>query len=183
MKIIATIAERAAAAGLPFLIIGGNAVVAHGYQRYTQDIDLLVRQHDLRAWDSLILPLGYFHHHVARVFVMYSPTEAGRPPIDFMLVDDSTFQKLASGAIEVELEGARIRIPALVHLIALKLHALRHGGEHRRERDLGDVLELLQINHVDLAAPEYCEILDRYATEALRAEIHARLARPESPDS
>ena len=53
VKIRATIAARAAAEGLPFLAIGGNAVIAYGYPRMTRDLDLLAREDDRRARDTL----------------------------------------------------------------------------------------------------------------------------------
>src|SRR2546430_521152 len=100
MHFIATLAGRAAEAELPFLLIGGNAVIAYGYPRHTQDIDLLIRDTDRRAWDALIVPLGFRQYHIHRSFHMYSPTSAGRPPVDFMLVDVGTFEKLSAGARE-----------------------------------------------------------------------------------
>ena len=176
VKIIATIAGQAALKGLPFLIIGGNAVNAYGYPRVTRDVDLMVRDTDRRAWDELIVPLGYRAHQVQRVFHMYNPIPRDLPAVDLMLVDGGTFDKLATDATEIEMAGAKVRIPALRHLIALKLHALRSGAPHRRERDLGDVLTLVQVNGVDLASAKYVEILERYATPALATEIQRRLA-------
>lgn len=181
MKIVATIAERAAAAGLPFLVIGGNAVIAYGYPRQTADLDLLVREPDRRAWDELIRPLGFHPHQLQRAFHMYNPTERGLPAVDLMVVDAATFEKLSTGSTEAIVHQASVRIPALSHLIALKLHALRSNQPHRRELDMGDVLTLVQLNKVDLAAPEYAEILERYASPALRDEIRLRLAGPQSP--
>ena len=146
----------------------------------TFDVDLLVRETDRQKWDELIVPLGYRQHHIQRVFHMYNPTSRELPPLDLMLVDERTFDKLAADASEVTLAGAPVRLPSIKHLIALKLHALRAGLAHRRERDLGDVLQLVQLNELDLASPEYSEILQRYATPALVAEIKRRLAGPES---
>jgi hypothetical protein len=48
---IEEIAKRAGEAGVPFLVIGGYAVIAHGYVRTTDDLDLihliLINQLDL----------------------------------------------------------------------------------------------------------------------------------------
>lgn len=175
MKILATIAARAAEDELPFLIIGGNAVIAYGYPRMTRDIDLLVREEDRREWDALILALDYSSHHVGRVFQMYNPNARHMPPLDLMLVERDTFAKLADGARLVTMENAAVRIPSLGHLIALKLHALRQGDRERHTRDFGDIVELALINQVDLASPEYAAILDRYADAATRAKLAASL--------
>ena len=175
VKILATIAARAAAEGLPFLVIGGNAVIAYGYGRMTRDIDLLVRESDRRAWDMLITRLEYTQHQIARVFHMYNPVPRHLPPIDLILVDATTFAKLEDGAPTAAIEEAEVKIPALPHLIALKLHALRQGAEHRHTRDFGDVVELVLINKVNLASPEYAAILDRYADAATREKLIASL--------
>jgi predicted nucleotidyltransferase len=183
MRIVATLAEKATAAGLPFLIIGGNAVIAYGYPRMTSDVDLLVREKDRRAWDELIVPIGYRAHQINRAFHMYSPIPRELPPLDLMLVDDATFEKLSADATEIVLAEKTVRIPSLRHLIAMKLHALRSGQPHRREKDMGDVLTLMQVNSVDLASPEYVEILTRYATADLAAEIQLRFAGSQFPGS
>ena len=176
VQIVATIAGQAALKNLPFLLIGGNAVNAYGYPRVTRDADLMVREVQRRAWDELIVPLGFRAHQIQRVFHMYNPIPRDLPAVDLMLVDDGTFDKLAADATEIEMAGAKVRIPSLRHLIALKLHALRSSAPHRRERDMGDVLTLVQINGVDLASAKYVEILERYATPALATEIQRRLA-------
>lgn len=180
VKILATIAERAAAANLPFLVIGGNAVIAHGYPRLTNDLDLLVCETDRRAWDEMMTSLGYVPHQIQRAFHMYNPVERGLPPVDLMLVDVGTFGKLATDPKPCVLDETDVCIPKLSHLLALKLHALRQGPSHRFERDMSDVITLVEVNHVDLAVSEYAEILERYATPAVREEILRRLAGPES---
>ncbi len=178
VRIVATIAEKAALAGLPFLIIGGNAVIAYGYPRQTVDVDFLVRDSDRKKWDELILALGYRAHQIHPVFHMYNPISQENPAVDLMLVNEGTFTKLSVQTTDTLLGGVTVKIPSLRNLIALKLHALRHGGEHRHTRDFLDVVELAQLNQVDLAAPEYVEILERHATPAIVAEIKARYSGP-----
>jgi hypothetical protein len=171
VSILAELASRAADTGLRYILIGGNAVVAHGYPRQTQDFDLLVREPDRRAWDTLMVSLGYRAHHLHRAFHMYAPPAPPLPPIDFMLVDAQTFERLESGSQEIEINTTVVRIPSLAHLIALKLHAIKHGGEHRKAIDLSDVIELVRHNQVNLAAAPYSEILERYASANTRNEL------------
>jgi predicted nucleotidyltransferase len=169
------ICQRASDAALPFLLIGGHAVVVYGFPRQTRDVDLLVCETDRRRWDELITPLGYGQHQISRAFHMYNPVDRTLPPIDLMLVNEATFSKLSAEAKEVETLGARIRVPSLRHLIALKLHALSSGAEHRLAKDLLDVLELVRQNAVNLATPEYQEIVERYANSNVRAKLAEHL--------
>jgi len=177
-SIFGQLVSQAAAGGLPFLLIGGNAVVGHGYQRMTRDIDLLVHDRDRAAWDSLITGLGYGRYDTRDAFHMYHAPARGHPPLDLMFVDASTFAKLSAYPATCVLHQVEIPIPRLSHLLALKLHALKGGAAHRYERDMGDVVELIRINRVDLADPEFTAIFDRYATEPIRREVERRLAGP-----
>jgi len=102
---------------------------------------------------------------------MYNPIGSGLPPVDLMLVDAGTFSKLFAAPHSGVLENQPISVPALPHLIALKLHALRHGHAERQFRDLGDVVELIRVNQVNLASPEYQEILDKYADDTTRRKL------------
>jgi predicted nucleotidyltransferase len=184
VSILAKITHSAAEAKLPFMVIGGNAVVAHGYPRQTQDVDFLVREIDRRAWDALMASLRYRAHHVTRAFHMYAPPEPPFPPVDFMLVDTATFDRLKAGAQKIDMDSVEVLIPSLPHLIALKLHALRQGGD-RRPVDLADIAELVRINHVDLATAPYSEILERYGTAEIQRELRILLggAGPEAASS
>lgn len=164
---------------MPFLLIGGHAVAAYGYGRHTLDVDLLVRETDQEAWHKLLLAARFEIYHLHPNFRMYHPPEEEPFPVDLMLVDESTFQKLYAGSQEQSALGATMRIPSLAHLIALKLHALRSGQPHRWERDFPDIVMLIQRNGVDLAAPVFSEILERYASPSVRAELLRRLAGPE----
>ena len=57
MHFIATLAGRAAEAGLPFLLIGGNAVIAYGYARQTADWDFLPFGSAMPAFSGRIVSL------------------------------------------------------------------------------------------------------------------------------
>jgi hypothetical protein len=182
-SVFARLVSEATAAGLPYLLIGGNAVVGHGYQRMTRDIDLLIHDRNRQQWDALIMSLGYQRHDTRDAFHMYNAVARGDPPLDLMLVDASTFAKLSTDPAYCFFDGVKTPIPRLSHLLALKLHALKHYIPHRYERDLGDVVELIRINRVNLADPEFAGIFERYAIDSVRREIERRLARPESSDS
>lgn len=181
MQFIATLARCAEVANLPFLLIGGNAVIAYGYPRSTVDIDFLVRESDRRAWDELLVGLGYRVHQIQRAFHMYNHADRTHPPVDLMLVDAATFTKLSTDSTSVAFAELSVQIPALPHLIALKLHAIRQAGEHRLERDWGDVASLIQINKVNLAAPPYPEIVGRYANAAARERLDRLTLGSEPP--
>src|SRR5438552_11905970 len=53
-----TIAQKAEEAGLPFLVIGGYAVMAHGFVRSTDDLDILVQASRRQRWREFLESLG-----------------------------------------------------------------------------------------------------------------------------
>ena len=54
MHLIETLSTKATETGLAFLIIGDNAVMAHGFVRSTGDLDVLVPKTQREAWWRLI---------------------------------------------------------------------------------------------------------------------------------
>src|SRR3954471_21250040 len=61
------------AAGVPYAVIGGNAVatwvarVDKAAVRNTQDVDLLLRRQDLDAAAAALAPAGFVRRHVAGI--------------------------------------------------------------------------------------------------------------------
>ena len=59
MSLFRQLNEAAARHGLRFLVIGGHAVIEHGYQRGTEDADILVCKDDRERWRQIVQQLGY----------------------------------------------------------------------------------------------------------------------------
>lgn len=114
MTTVATIALRAAENNLPFLLAGGHAVIAHGHSRSTFDIDLVIQRGDLNRWKALALEMGYKLLHEGPIFSQFeAPTEKAAP-LDFMIVNEQTFSKLALEATPApgDSGGSSGRFPA-----------------------------------------------------------------------
>jgi len=134
---------------IPNVVIGGWAVIAHGYIRTTKDIDVLVPDTpDVRG------AVGVALHEVNGRTLDGTPltanavlpdhgwqlvTDLGRidvllegvPPLDFKSVRDT--------ALEAELAGERVLIADLAHLTGFK----RLAG---RPQDKADLAELEQLH-------------------------------------
>jgi hypothetical protein len=173
--------DAATAAGLDFLLIGGHAVNAHGFSRTTTDFDFLIAGRDLRTWSDALQGANY--HLVAperpiRAFAQFEPRDPGGLRVDLMLVDDATFTNLVAGSEWREVGHRRVRVIGALHLIALKLHALQ--APHRLEAgvDYLDILQLVRLNRIDTATAEFQQVLNRYATPAIRERLLRDLERP-----
>ncbi|HTB70363.1 MAG TPA: hypothetical protein VK707_05235 [Solirubrobacteraceae bacterium] len=134
--------------GLPYVVIGGFAVIANQYVRGTEDVDLLIE--DDRSFDEALsrfferidarrsgepLPRGAIATaetmRVDSRFGRVDLLRAGGPPVDFASV--------SAAAIQLTYHGEPARVASLASLVAFKRIA-------DRPRDQLDLIELERIH-------------------------------------
>lgn len=104
---IQKISQKAAEAGIPFLVIGGYAVLAHGYARTTDDLDLIVPHGRRPQWGELPGGFGMSIKNDAATFQQFdSPDGTG---------------------MEVDLNEVELRTIILKHGNAETYEKLRHA--------------------------------------------------------
>jgi hypothetical protein len=134
--------------GVDFVVIGGIAVQAHGYIRWTKDLDVIVRpttlnltrlsealaelEGELRGPGTLSLTDPHQLRHAPLLPLM---TRAG--PLDLVNVDHvagapRSYDALRDAALVVELDGPAVAVAGLSDLIRMK----RAAG---RPHDLADI--------------------------------------------
>lgn len=130
---------------IKFVVIGAASLSAHGYNRLTEDIDVLVKIEDKEK--ILNLPIGfirdktkrgktlYLHQPKTQIDVLYSNENAGS--------NDGISYHLNRKDI-IEIDG--IYYPKLYKLIEIKLSSGIYG---KRYKDLGDVQELISLKKLD----------------------------------
>jgi predicted nucleotidyltransferase len=144
-------------ADVPFIVVGGIAVIHHGYGRLTQDVDLVVRLEKAviqRAFKALE-KIGYrpsvpirpedFADPVCRErwkrekgmrVLKFWSDDHRETPIDVFIDEPFDFEKAAREAdIRETSPGIQVRIVALPTLLSMKAAA-------GRPRDLADIDEL-----------------------------------------
>jgi hypothetical protein len=154
MSLFAIIDREAKARGLEYLVIGGYAVIAHGYPRLTFDLDIAIERTQQEEWLQLAGSLGYVLHHDGGAFLQLT-SEEQRWPLDLMLVNESTFAKLTNAAVERDFEKVRVPVVSLLHLVAMKVHAMKNTRTRRFLKNFQDVMELIARNRIDLATPSF----------------------------
>ncbi|MCH7870452.1 MAG: nucleotidyltransferase family protein [Planctomycetes bacterium] len=138
------IAKRLPEIGVPYAILGGMALVAHGYRRTTEDVDILITPEGLERVHEKLVGLGYrpaFEKSRnlrdtrtgVRIELVISggfPGDGKPKPVAFPDPD----------TVAVEIDGIRyVNLPTLVEL---KLASgMSNPG---RLRDLADVQELVR---------------------------------------
>jgi hypothetical protein len=127
MSLFARLTEAAAHQRLPFLVIGAHAVIEHGFQRGTEDADVLGRKEDRACWQTLLIGLGYRVVRDGGSFIQFEAADPSEWNVDLMLVSADAFAKLQATATTAQMDGAEVAVPSLEHLLALTIHALKHG--------------------------------------------------------
>jgi hypothetical protein len=168
---------------IPYSIIGAVALNQHGYQRFTQDIDVLMTREGLKRFTEELVGLGYrpAFEGATRKFRATAenvPIEVitsgeypgdGKPkPVVFPDPDDSS----------VEIDG--IKTITLEKLVELKLASGMTGAGRRR--DLADVQDLIRVRGMDAAFADRLDPSVRAMYLELREDLVQAQAQTLAPD-
>lgn len=146
-----------AASGARFLVVGGVAVVAHGFVRLTEDLDLVLRLDDpnqVRLALRTLAMLGYqpivpvplesfadprlraewVREKHAQVFQVYSDRHPALP-IDLFLEAPFDLDRAFADAVAVTFDAIEVSVASIDDLVAMKRRAAR-------PKDLDDIEHL-----------------------------------------
>jgi hypothetical protein len=134
--------------GIPYAICGGLAVNAHGYERTTIDVDVLVTPDGLARFKAASLGAGWVEKFPGSRGVKDAERKV---PIDFLVTGgipgDGTPRGVAfPDPNEAVVEKAGLRFLSLGKLIELKLASGLSAPQ--RLQDLADVGALIRHNHL-----------------------------------
>lgn len=149
--------------GIDYMVVGAIALIAHGYKRFTEDIDIVLSADGLHTFHNELIGLGY------------APRIPGARKRLRSTMDGVSIDVITSGeypgdgkpkpvvvpdpsSASIDIDG--IRIVTLEKLIELKL-ASGMTAPHRL-RDLADVLELIKIRKLTAS---FAERLDPYVRD------------------
>ena len=147
---------------IPFLIIGGHALSVHGVQRDTVDIDCLIAAERGPQLAEYLRRHGFEEMARRGSFARFRHHSLVYPFLDVMEVNSATWSKMAAGSQEGTLFGCSVRVPAVPHYIALKLHAICQDLE-REDRDRQDIVSLVAANPKSTSVAELEALCTRYA--------------------
>ncbi len=156
--------------GIPYAVAGGMALFAHGYRRFTDDIDLLVTRENLKRVHQQLDGLGYVRPFEKSKNLRDANTKV---KIEFLLTGDYpgdgkpkpvSFPDPADSSEVIE----GVRVLSLAKVIELKLASGMTGVG--RSKDIGDVEELIKLLKVprelsktlsSFVAPKFLELWDQ----------------------
>jgi hypothetical protein len=150
MRVLSQTLERD---GTPYANAGAMALNAHGYQRVTTDVDVLLTKHGLHAFREA---------HLGRGWVERFPGSRGMRDtvrgvkIDVLLTGDypgdGKPKSVSFPDPSVAIRGSGVMVLPVRHLVELKLASGMTNPD--RLKDLADVQELIRAAHLQLELGE-----------------------------
>lgn len=177
MKRLDTILEIASrelpAAGIDCLLIGGFAVNYYGYTRNTLDVDFMIVTDTLDDVRRIMKQAGFSNIDIRDNVAFFSAPDEG-PRVDFLRIDASTMEKLLANAVNADVQGQTLRLPALRDLIAMKIFAFAQDTARRMGKDLPDIAYLTILNNLDIES-DIRPLCDRFGTPAIYGLIREQV--------
>ena len=169
------IADGISAGEFRVVLFGGFALPAYGVERLTMDVDFMITDVDLPAFQKALAGVGY---QLVFRSVQYARFQAGTEELrdlDTVFVDSVVMDAVWRDRTSHEWSGVELPVASLPTLLATKLHALRYNAANRGSKnDLQDILELARANQIDVAGEWFNALCEKYGTLALWQEIQER---------
>jgi hypothetical protein len=173
-KTLRNVTRRLNDLAIPYAVVGGMAMFAHGFRRFTEDVDLLVTHEGMRRILEELEGLGYVQPPGTTTKLRDTDTKV---KIEFLITGgfpgDGKPKPVSfpdPAAVFVDIDGIRyVGLPTLVEL------KLASGTAAHRVKDLGDVQELIRT----LSLPKsFGESLNPYVRDKFYELWDAVAARP-----
>jgi hypothetical protein len=151
---------------IPFAIAGAMAANAHGHQRTTADVNILIRREDLARFKERHLGVGWVDKFEGSKNLRDAVCNVN---IDVLIVGDYPGDGLAKPVVfpppedvsEVHEDG----IPFVTLKTLLELKMASGMTAPHRPRDFDDVIQLIRINSLPL---DYAATLNPYVADKFR---------------
>lgn len=154
------IAQRLTALGVDYAVVGAMALFAHGYERFTSDVDVLLSREGLATFKAASLGRGYLEVFEGSKGVRDTVNNV---KVDFLLTGDFPGDGVPKSVAfpnprDASEDRGRFRVVTLSKLIELKLASGISRGVLRM-KDIADIVELIKITK---PPRELSEKLDPY---------------------
>jgi hypothetical protein len=143
------------AAGIPYAVIGGNAVMAWVEQvdesavRFTQDVDIILRREDLSRAAAALARVGFLHRHAAGLEMFLDGPEAkARDAVHVIFAGEKVRPDYVAAVPDAaeSVSFKAYRVLSLEALVRMKLTS-------NRDKDKMHVRDMLAIGLIDASWP------------------------------
>lgn len=156
------------------ILIGGFSLSFYKVTRRTTDIDFLINKDDINKAKNLLAKNDFELIYENNLALQFRNNKITFLNIDFIIVDNKTFESMFSEGKKVTIKNYEFTIPNLNHLIALKLHAIKSDSK-RKYKDLTDIFDLIQHNSKDLINTDIISLCETYADSDTKSTIFNEL--------
>jgi hypothetical protein len=174
--VIEIIVNELEKAGIDFAFIGGIAVAAAGFPRFTEDIDILINSKDFEKTHTIMLRLDYKPFQTTEEFALYESALKYFGNIDFMLAHRQYSINMLQRAKYKDFYGGKLKVKVIdpEDVIGLKLQAFVNNP--KRNQDLVDIENVIKINKTTLDMGRIKEYFSIFNKDALLDEILRRIS-------
>lgn len=169
--------ESLAKSGVPHLLTGQHALLAHGCPREIPDNEcecaisginesLLTAHFTRNQWNAV---------YRTPYFAKFRLLSTGTPVIKVLFLDAATFEQMRAMSTVHTFGSLTMRVPSLIHVIAMKLQRIQHEP-HRESEELPDLLTLLRVNLAHWESAELETACKRFGPKDIYARIKQGLA-------
>lgn len=165
------ILEACRETGVTCVLVGGFAVNYYKYTRQTADVDFLITREAFNKIQPFLNNAGYVEEYSQESFARLRSAKSYPMDIDFMFVARSTLADMEAEGKNISIAGQTMKIPSLDHLIALKLHSIKHNPRMREFKDMADIVQLVIANKIDVRSSGFEKLCLKYGTAELYRKI------------
>lgn len=156
---------------IPCVLIGGFAINHYRVSRSTGDIDFLITKEDFERMAHLLEKAGYKRLALQENFAQLESSKVSLLDVDFVFVDKDTLDRVSKEGQAMTIAGQTFTVPSLLHLIALKLHAIKNDPKNRLIKDFPDIINLIKINEIDFRNEEFKTLCHKYSNQEIYDKI------------
>ena len=171
---MATPFQVLADSGVPLLIIGGNAENAHGASGDTTELECAIAAASEAKLAHYVGLSGWNMVYRTQFFAKYRLHGTGNPEIKVMFLDPTTFERLLAGGFDFPFDGVPMRVPSLIHVIAMKLQNVKNEP-HLEVEELPKIHALLEANSGGWKSDELLEACNRFGPPEIYDRLLERL--------
>jgi hypothetical protein len=176
-SIFRRIADGIRAGEFRAVLFGGFALPAYGVERLTLDVDFMITDADLPAFQKGLAEVEYRMVFRSAQYARFQARSEELRDIDTVFVDGAVMDAVWRDRENHVWNGVELPVVSLPMLLATKLHALRYNAANRGSKnDLQDILELARVNQIEVTGEWFKALCEKYGTVELWTGIQRKMS-------
>ena len=168
--------QTLAKCSVPFLLTGTHAFLAHTNPEDTSfdEVECAINAEQEAQITEHFGSNEWSLVYRTPLFAKFRLLSTGTPTVKVLFLDPTTFEKLREGSLERIFSGFKMRVPSLLHAIAMRLQTIKNEPDREME-NLPDILTFLRINKGRWKEDELDAVCKRFGPRGIYIRIAQRL--------